>query len=163
MSARPRCYIASPLGFTEAGREYYTSTYLPALAQVIDPVDPWAAVHAEEIARAADDGTLRSLWLAVGRGNFDLISGCSLLVAYLDGQEIDSGTAIELGYASALGVRCFGIRTDLRQAGEETMAVNLQVEAAVAHSGGAVIDSLEALVGALGATDVPARPGSVSA
>ena len=39
--ARPRCYVASPLGFTEAGRRYYADVYLPALAEVVTPVDPW--------------------------------------------------------------------------------------------------------------------------
>ena len=32
---RPRCYVASPLGFTEAGRDYYARVYLPALATVV--------------------------------------------------------------------------------------------------------------------------------
>jgi hypothetical protein len=38
----PRCYVASPLGFTEAGRCYYGDVYLPALNSVVTPVDPWS-------------------------------------------------------------------------------------------------------------------------
>src|SRR3954454_21843897 len=40
--SRPRCYIASPLGFSEAGRYYYSEVYLRGLARVVDPVDPWS-------------------------------------------------------------------------------------------------------------------------
>ena len=29
-AARPRCYVASPLGFTAAGRHWYREVYLPA-------------------------------------------------------------------------------------------------------------------------------------
>src|ERR1019366_5438209 len=42
MATKPRCYVASPLGFTEAGRVYYRKVFLPALAAVVEPIDPWA-------------------------------------------------------------------------------------------------------------------------
>ncbi len=61
--SRPRCYVASPLGFTEGGREYYRSTYLPALATVVDPVDPWSLATADEIAAAAAAGSSREFSL----------------------------------------------------------------------------------------------------
>jgi nucleoside 2-deoxyribosyltransferase len=149
VTARSRCYVASPLGFNEAGRAYYGEHYLPALAQVVEPVDPWAQVAPAEIARAGAAGTLRELWLATGRANLELIRGAPLLAAWLDGQEVDSGTATEVGFAAGIGVRCFGLRSDLRRAGEEAMAVNLQVEATIEATGGRVVASLDALVAAL--------------
>lgn len=149
--SRPRCYIASPLGFTEAGRSYYTSHMLPAFAAVVEVVDPWAGVAGGDIDIARTAGTLREFWVGVGHRNLDLISSSQLLVAVLDGQEIDSGTAVELGFAAARGVRCFGLRTDARQAGEEGMRVNLQVEATVEVAGGRIAASLEQLVAWLGA------------
>jgi nucleoside 2-deoxyribosyltransferase len=145
----PRCYLASPLGFTEAGRDYYARIYVPALSRAVTPVDPWALTTAEEIAAAQASGAERELALEIGRRNAEAIRSCDLLVAYLDGQEADSGTAAELGYAAALGLRCFGLRSDLRQAGEPGVALNLQLEAFIAESGGRVCATLEELVGAL--------------
>ncbi|MDO8213305.1 nucleoside 2-deoxyribosyltransferase [Conexibacter sp. CPCC 206217] len=149
MADRPRCYVASPLGFNEAGAVYYREHYLPALARVVEPVDPWAQVAPSEVERAREQGTLRLLWLATGRRNLELIRSAPLLAAWLDGQEVDSGTATEIGYAAATGARCFGLRSDLRRTGEEQMAVNLQVEATIEASGGRVVESLDALVEAL--------------
>lgn len=149
MTRSPRCYVASPLGFTEAGRFYYEEQYLPALAAVVEPVNPWGRVDANEVAAATASGSLRELWLGVGRANVALIRDCQLLVAWLDGQEVDAGTATELGYAAALGLPCFGLRSDLREAGETGMAVNLQVEATIVASGGVIAHSLHDLVSVL--------------
>jgi nucleoside 2-deoxyribosyltransferase len=146
---RPRCYLASPLGFSEAGRQYYEDTYLPALAQVIEPVDPWTLVTEAELEEARAGGSLRELWADVGRRNSAAIRSSALLAAFLDGQELDAGTVAELGYAAALGKPCFGLRADLRQIGDETVGLNLQVESFVAESGGKIVASLAELVDAL--------------
>jgi len=148
---RPRCYVASPLGFTAAGRDWSERVLLPALAGVVEPVDPWALTGVDELEAARRAGRERELALEIGARNADAIRSCSLLAALLDGQELDSGTAAEVGYAAALGLRCFGLRTDLRQAGEPGVTVNLQVEAFIAASGGTIVTTLEALVGVLGA------------
>ena len=144
-----RCYVASPLGFTDSGRHWYAEVLLPALRTVVDPVDPWALTTREEVEAATQRGDLRALWLEVGARNARAIADAELLVAILDGQEADSGTAAEVGYAAALGKRCLGLRTDVRQAGEPGMALNLQVEAFVVHSGGRVCTTLEDLLSEL--------------
>ena len=54
-----------------------------------------------------------------------------------------------LGASPMLGLRCFGLRTDLRQSGERGVAVNLQVVAFVSESGGVIAGSLDELVTAL--------------
>jgi nucleoside 2-deoxyribosyltransferase len=146
---RSRCYVASPLGFTDSGREYYERVYLPALAAVVEPVDPWALTTAQELADAGRQGRMRELALAIGRRNSEAIRSCVLLAAHLDGQEVDSGTAAEVGYGAAIGLTCFGLRTDLRQSGEDGVAVNLQVESFIVDSGGLVAASLSELVRAL--------------
>ena len=147
---RPRCYVASPLGFTEAGRLWAAQVLLPALAAVVEPVDPWALTSSEEVAQAAAAGRERELALEIGRRNLEAIRSAERLVALLDGQELDSGTVVEVGYAAALGLRCDGLRTDGRQAGEPGVAVNLQVEAVIAESGGAIATTLDELVASLG-------------
>lgn len=147
---RPRCYVASPLGFDEAGRYYYREVLLPALEPVVEPVDPWGLTTATEVDDARAVGRLREMMLEIGRRNVTAIQGSALLVASLEGQEPDSGTVAELGYAAGLGKRCFGLRSDLRQAGEEGMAVNAQVETFVLASGGVIATTLPQLVSVLG-------------
>ncbi|MBJ7331113.1 MAG: nucleoside 2-deoxyribosyltransferase [Solirubrobacteraceae bacterium] len=153
MTDRPRCYVASPLGFSEAGRHYYAEVYLPALSAVVEPVDPWSLTQPWEVEQAIAAGRERDIFLEIGRRNSEAIRSCTLLAAHLDGQEVDAGTAAEIGYGVAAGLTCFGLRTDLRQSGEPGMVVNLQVEAFIVESGGRVVDSLDALVAALATPD----------
>jgi hypothetical protein len=122
----PRCYLASPLGFTADGLAVLHEWYLPALRQVVTPVNPWDLTGPEEISEAERTGTMGALRL-----------------------EIDGGTASEIGYASASGKRCYGIRTDLRQTGEPAGRVNLQVEFFILRSGGLIAATLDELVAAL--------------
>nr|WP_237671456.1 nucleoside 2-deoxyribosyltransferase [Desulfomonile tiedjei] len=50
------------------------------------------------------------------------------ILGVLDGTEIDSGTACEIGFAAGLGKRCYGLRTDFRDLGDfEGLPINLQV------------------------------------
>jgi nucleoside 2-deoxyribosyltransferase len=153
--AKPRCYVASPLGFTESGRHYNSTVLLPALAEVVEPVCPWE-LGAGVVGRAlADRGVIdRQAYLEIGVMNLDAIDSCQLLAAVLEGQEADSGTVGEVGWAARGGLTCFGLRSDMRQAGEPDMALNLQVEALVLRSGGHVVSRLADLVAAL---DVAAR------
>jgi nucleoside 2-deoxyribosyltransferase len=146
---RPRCYIASPLGFTEAGRLWYEQVYLPALAEVVEPVDPWSLTSAMEVARATRAGRQAELTREIGRRNTEALRGCTMLIALLEGQELDAGTVAELGYAAGLGLRCHGLRTDLRQTGEDGAVCNLQVQAFVEASGGQIVASLDELLALL--------------
>jgi nucleoside 2-deoxyribosyltransferase len=147
--ARPRAYIASPLGFSEAGRTYYAERYLPALREHVEPVDPWTLSLPEEFAVALADGRAHEFGLEVGARNADAIASSQLVIAQLDGQEVDAGTASEVGYGAALGLPCVALRSDLRASGEPGMSVNLQLEAFVALSGGFVARSLDQLVARL--------------
>ena len=147
--ARPRCYVASPLGFSEPGRAYYAEQYLPALAQHVLPVDPWALSLPGEFTAATRDGREHAFGIEVGERNAAAIGDAQLLIAQLDGQEVDAGTAAEVGYAAALGLPCLGVRSDLRDTGEPGMRVNLQLEAFIMLSGGFIAGSLDELVARL--------------
>ena len=149
--ARPRAYIASPLGFSEAGRSYYAERYLPALAAHVDPVDPWTLSQPGEFAAAAAAGGEQAFGIEVGARNARAIAGAQLLIAQLDGQEVDAGTAAEVGYGAALGLPCLGVRSDLRRSGEPGMQVNLQLEAFIVLSGGFLAGSLDELLARLAA------------
>src|SRR4051794_26152750 len=147
--ALPRCYVASALGFSEAGAYYYEQVYLPALRAVVTPVDPWALTTAQEVAEARAAAREQEFALEIGARNAEAIRSCVLLAAHLDGQEVDSGTAAEIGFAAALGLRCYGLRTDLRECGEAGVSVNLQVEHFLVASGGSLCTSLGQLVAKL--------------
>ncbi len=141
-----RTYVASPLGFTEAGRAYYAETFLPTLAGVVEVVDPWSLTTASETAALQAAGRHTELNALIGGRNAEAIRSCTRLVAVLDGQEPDAGTCAEVGYAAGLGLRIDGLRTDWRAAGEAGAVVNLQVQYFVEASGGRVVGSLEELV-----------------
>jgi nucleoside 2-deoxyribosyltransferase len=146
MKDRPRCYVASPLGFSEAGRHWYREVYLPALRQFVEPVDPWALISDAEVAEAASNGEEQRMARTIGERNREALQSCELLVAFLDGQEVDAGTAAEVGFGAAYGLKCFGLRSDYRQSGEPGATINLQVEAFIAMSGGRIVRSLEELL-----------------
>jgi nucleoside 2-deoxyribosyltransferase len=149
-SRRARCYVASPHGFTAAGRHWHDAVLIPVLDRVVEVVDPWGLTDGAEIEAAAARGEREAFLLEVGRRNAAAIDGCTLLVACLDGQEVDAGTAAEVGYAAARGVLCHGLRTDVRTSGEEGAVVNLQVAAFIAMSGGAIARDVDDLVALLG-------------
>lgn len=149
--ARPRCYVASPLGFSEAGRDFYAARYLPVLAEHVEPIDPWALSLPAEFDAAAAAGRGYEFAIEVGARNARAIRSAPLLIAQLDGQEVDAGTAAEVGYAAAAGAICLGMRSDLRTSGEPGMRVNLQLEAFIVLSGGFIAASLDELAGRLAA------------
>jgi nucleoside 2-deoxyribosyltransferase len=158
-----KIYLASPLGFAESTRAYM-DVLRERLSVHVEVVNPWddtgfaedlrrAALvtdHAERLAR------LRAANAAIGRANAERIRACDGVVAVLDGVDVDSGTAAEIGFAYSLGKWVAGLRTDLRQSGEnEAAGVNLQVRHFIDASGGALVttlDDLEAAVEAWAST-----------
>ncbi len=57
------------------------------------------------------------------------VDGSDLVVAVLDGVDVDSGTAWEIGYAYAKGKPIIGLRTDFRELSDGI--VNLMLEVSV--------------------------------
>jgi nucleoside 2-deoxyribosyltransferase len=152
-------YVASPLGFDVAGRYYLRELLLPHLRSTgIVPLDPWDDPE-DRIGAALGltDASQRRPALieanrVTGLRNDQLIRRSSGVLAMLDGSDVDSGTAAEIGFASALGRPIVGVRTDWRQSGDnEGTVVNLQIEWFIASSGGRITDSLESGTAALAA------------
>ena len=89
---------------------------------------------------------LASLNKTIAARNEASIRECDSVVAVLDGQEIDSGVAAEVGFAYGIGKRILGYRSDLRQAGENVACrFNMQVQFFIENSGGIVVTSLSEL------------------
>lgn len=128
---------------------YYKHVLLPALEQVVRPFDPWTIGVEVDLLSLSPEEAVE----VVGRRNAAAIRDSALLVAVLDGQELDGGTASEVGYASAKGATCFGLRTDLRATGDLGAVVNVQVEWFIRSSGGKIARSLDELLAALRSID----------
>lgn len=151
MRPGPRIYVASPLGFTDAGRMYSSTVLLPAVRSAgFEPLDPWDLdAEIQTVFELDRNDPERSRLLGetnrlVGRRNAEMIRGADGVLAVLDGNDVDSGTAAEIGYAAALHRPVIGLRADLRVTGDnEATLVNLQVEWFIIESGGHITTSLD--------------------
>jgi nucleoside 2-deoxyribosyltransferase len=140
-------YLASPLGFAESTRAYMREL-AAMLATVVRVSNPWDDTRfADDIRRAPtiiDPAERRALYATINTGlgakNAENIRMADGMVAVLDGVDVDSGTAAEIGYAYGLGKRIYGLRTDFRLTGEnEVSVVNLQVKYFIDESGGSLV------------------------
>lgn len=147
-----RAYLASPLGFSESSRHYMDNVLVPALEEVgVLVVNPWKLTTDAEFAAVSTmpEGAKKKraradLYYSVGRRNRVAIDHCDVVIAFLDGQELDAGTVAEVGYAVGRNMTVYGIRTDLRQSGEHGAEwFNLQVEYFIEMSGGRMFKSLD--------------------
>lgn len=149
-------YLASPLGFHEPGRHYLVTVLLPRLAdagwQVLDPwVDEGGVVGT---ALSTPAGPQRLTALAemsriIGARNRRLLDEAAAVFAVLDGSDIDSGVAAEIGWAAARGTPVVGWRSDFRLAEHEASRINIQVEDFVVASGGRLVTDLDEALAAL--------------
>ena len=145
-------YLANPLGFSEAGARFLRDVLTPQLAsRGIDAVNPFDLVDQAKINAlhcmspgATRTEAWRALNMEIGKGNVAAIDLSDAVLAILDGVDVDSGTASEIGYAFARGKRIVGYRGDFRSAAEnEGCTVNLQVEYFIRASGGTIVTTVE--------------------
>lgn len=141
-----KAYVASPLGFTEPTR-CYNRLFLETLLTIgLDVFNPWDVATPEEIAyvlaasevieRRARYEVLRH---RIGSSNKEGIRRAEIVIANLDGPDVDAGVASEIGFANGIGRPCFGLRTDWRNSGELSGDVALQVEFFIWDSGGFMV------------------------
>ncbi len=163
--ATTRVYLASPLGFSESGRHFNAAVLVPFVRSLgYEVLDPWALTDRRklEAVQALPYGSARrDAWRALNRemaaANRAAIDEAAVLIAVLDGVDVDSGTAAEIGYAFARGKLIVGYRGDFRlSADNEGSTVNLQVEYFIRESGGTIVDRYEDLPKAL----APLRGGA---
>jgi nucleoside 2-deoxyribosyltransferase len=146
VTTRPSVYVAGPGGFDAAGRAWHQRVRRLLDEAGFDVLDPWLASEEHfRVALAQPEGAprldaLRDANRAAGAANATMIREADGVLALLDGVDIDSGTAAEIGYASALDTPVVGYRTDWRTTGDnEAATVNLQVEYFVEVSGGTIV------------------------
>lgn len=153
-----KVYLAGPLGFTDAGRLYHEQVISVRLrAEGFDLLDPWppagkkiGGVQQSVLKGRMLEEALRRVNYEVGADNDAMIAKCDCVLAVLDGSDVDSGTASEVGYAKALAKPIIGLRSDLRMTADNlATAINLQVAYFVLSSGGAIVKTLDDAVRAL--------------
>jgi len=131
-----RVYIAGPQVFTPQGRAFVRKEIVPLLEEAgCEAILPFELGEGEE---AAED---KLAWSEqIGKRNIKAIKQADIVLANLDGADVDSGTAAEIAYAAGQDTKVVGYRTDVRASGEnEAVAVNLQVESFIKQSGGTII------------------------
>lgn len=145
-----KIYFAGPL-FSESERDWIRST--------IKQIESLAVQNGGEveIIFPYDLLTLEEINSLGTNAKQEIFSRCKshledadILIALLDGTQVDDGTAWEIGYFYARkrpDQKIVGIRTDFRNAGESSGAV---VNAMIESSCDKIVRSREELVGLLG-------------
>lgn len=150
MKSKTKIYVASPYGFSEAGREFMYGKMIPILEKHFEVIDPWKLTDPQLI-----DSVLKmpygierknawsSLNMIIGRNNIKGMRKSNGMVAVLDGTNIDDGTSGEIGYEYGLGKPILGYKGDFRLTSDnEGSLVNLQIESFIYESGGKIITSI---------------------
>ncbi len=112
---KAKIYLSGPL-FSQAEIEWASKIKSSIESQIEADV-----IWPHEIA----SGSSKEIFEA----NLRALMGCDIMIAILDGPQVDDGTAWEIGYFYSLGKRILGIRTDFRRAGETPQSkVNIMLE-----------------------------------
>lgn len=152
--ARTRIYLASPLGFADSTRAFMEEL-VKALSEHVEVLNPWDdkgfRAEFQELDEQNDremrNRRLHEINVKIARANCASIDAADAVFGVLDGVDVDSGTAAEMGYAFAKGKFVSGIRTDFRLAGDnDGSIVNLQVQYFIEGSGGRLVRTAKDLV-----------------
>ena len=150
-------YLATSL-FTAAEQAFGASLTTQIEALGYDVYYPW---------RDAGEQALVAAWgkdwprvnAEIARRNLRAVDACSILVAIVEGADVDSGVAMEVGYACALGKSVKLLRTDFRTQGARVGAFNLMLGIAA----DAICESVDELLAALRDQRAPAATATTAA
>ena len=141
-------YLASPYGFSEATRPFLIELRrrLRDAGHAVN--DPWEIDEKLIVKQGLSEKRLRAeMNSRIAKANQVAIDASEAVVASLDGTDVDSGVASEIGYAFAQGKRIVGYRGDSRLTGDnEAAVVNLQVQYWIESSGGRIVRSISDLL-----------------
>jgi nucleoside 2-deoxyribosyltransferase len=148
-----KIYLASPYGFTSAGQEFMKNIMIPTISiKGFEILNPWDSFDftLKQIRKISsiNDITkqfemLRIMNKDIAINNLELLKQADLIIAVLDGSDVDSGVATEIGYAYANNKTIIGYRSDFRLSGDNLAAlVNVQVEYFINESGGIIVNNI---------------------
>lgn len=98
------------------------------LAEAIRQAVPNIELYVPQENDAINDKSAYADSLAIAQADLEMLQKSDVLVAVLDGVEIDSGVAAEIGAFSMLNRPIIGVFTDVRQQGRENM---MKIEALI--------------------------------
>lgn len=149
-------YLAGPYGFAESTKAFFANmaTLISAIGGEV--LDPWTLTDQKLINSVAElpfGIEKRDKWQKINpilsANNEAALRKASGVVACLDGVDVDSGTAAEIGAAYMLGLPIIGYRGDFRlSADNEGGKVNIQVQYFIENSAGGkgkIIDTISDL------------------
>ncbi|UCH89793.1 MAG: nucleoside 2-deoxyribosyltransferase [Thermoplasmata archaeon] len=145
-----KIYLASPLGFTESTKEFMEGMVKILELKDFEVLNPWTFISDNEFKKAEEIKDIdkrreefKKIDKKIAKDNEDAIRESDMLFAILDGTDVDSGTASEIGFAFGLGKKIYGYRGDFRQSGDnEGVIINLQVQHWIEESGGRIFFSI---------------------
>jgi len=108
-------YLAGPL-FTTAEREWNR-----LLAQNLRTLTGREVLVPQEFCQG-EDNTSKICTICLTN-----LGKCGIIVVNCDGVDVDSGTAMEFGYALRQGIKSIAYRTDFRRAGDCNKNMNLMI------------------------------------
>ena len=118
-----KIYQAGPL-FSEAEQQWHRQFGQDLQQAGFEVLWPFDLSTQEEIASWGTDAPRRIM-----EQDRLALESCDVVVALLDGAQVDDGTAWEIGYAFARGIPVIGVRTDFRQGGDTAHScVNAMIE-----------------------------------
>ena len=144
--SKPVIYTAGPDGFSDSGK-LFSGVHRAGLEDAGVPptniLDPWDLTPLHEIPSGNDKNVVFDAFVKlnpkIAARNVVAMLASDAITANLDGVDVDSGTAAEIGFVSGNGLPVFGVRTDFRSAGDNIgSVVNLQVEYFIRRNGGRI-------------------------
>ena len=140
-----RVYQAGPL-FSEAERAWHRAFKQRLEEAGFVVVWPGDLIRQSSVAGWGKDAPRKIMEI-----DRDALLSCDVVVALLDGCQVDDGTAWEIGFAYARDIPVIGIRTDFRNAGDTGhSSVNAMIEGSVVgivQTSAEAVSQLEALAG----------------
>ena len=117
--AQYKVYFAGPL-FSESEREF-NQKVANRLAEI------FYSCHLPQNLDDDEENRTENRERLIYDKNLAALKNADIVVAVIDGADADSGTAWEMGYATALGKRILALRTDFRRVSDNEL-VNLMLE-----------------------------------
>ncbi|MGE5572854.1 MAG: nucleoside 2-deoxyribosyltransferase [Bacillota bacterium] len=142
--ARLKAYIANPLIFSPATREWYKNTMIPVVERYAEVIN---APGVADGAKLDESMSKAERSKAIFDWNVKRLDQCDFVICVIDGVQTDDGTAWEVGYAWAKGKPSMAVRFDARDGCKEKVSrfTNLMIENSCVD----MVEGLEALDQAL--------------
>lgn len=125
-------YLAGPDGFTLPGRLFHKNLQEELHNRNYRAISPWNLAEDTKALLGKSYAEEKKFNETVYSGNKEHIERVDLVLARLDGVQVDDGTGFEIAYAEARNTPVIGYRTDFREAGDNPTAnVNIMIDESI--------------------------------